>query len=61
MGGLRVGRRKGKDEGREREGVGRGSWCPHPMTRLHHAPASIAADEKRPLSYHTPQSVHIMV
>ena len=30
------------------------------MTCLHHAPASIAAAEKRPLSCRTPQSVHMV-
>jgi len=42
---------KGRDEGKEREGVGMGSWCPSHMTCLRHAPAGIAAAEKRPLSY----------
>ena len=31
---------------------------PRFTTCLRHAPASIAAAEKRPLSYQTPQSVH---
>jgi len=46
-------------KGREREGVGKGSWCPD-MTCLRHAPASIAAAEKCPLSYRTPQSVRMV-
>jgi len=33
---------------------------PPPMTCLRHAPAGIAAAEKRPLSYQTPQSVHMV-
>jgi len=44
---------------REREGE-RGSWCPRPhdLFVARPAPASIAAAEKRSLSYQTPQSVH---
>ena len=50
-------------KGREREGVGRGNWCPLPhgaTTCLRHAPASIATAEKHPLSYQTQQSVHMI-
>ena len=48
-------------KGREREGVVRGNWCPPPPTTcLRHAPARLAAAEKRPLSYQTPQSVRMV-
>jgi len=55
------GGRKGRDEGK---GKGRG-WegelvQPPPTTCLRHAPASIAAAEKRLLSCQTPQSVHMV-
>ena len=54
----------GEKEGiKGRERVGWGNWCPFPhgaTTCLRHAPASIAAAEKRPLSYQTPQSVHMV-
>jgi len=53
------GRRKGSDEEKGKERGGEGSWCP-PMTYLRHAPASIAAEEKRPMSYQMPQSVHVV-
>ena len=61
--GGRRGGRKGRDE---EKGKGRGvegSWSPHGhthMTCLRHAPASTAAAEKRPLSYQTPQFVHMV-
>ena len=52
-------------KGKVREGRG-GDWgggagapSPH-MTCLRHAPASIAAAEKCPLSYQTPQSVRMV-
>ena len=55
------GGRKGRDEGKGKGRVGRGSCCPTPshITCLRYAPASIAAAEKRPLSYQT-QSVHMV-
>ena len=43
-------------KGMEREG---GAGAPH-MTCLGHAPVSIAAAKKPPLSYETPQSVHMV-
>jgi len=51
-------------KGREREEVGRGAGAPH-MACLRHAHGSpcqyrLAAAEKRPLSYQTPQSVHMV-
>ena len=48
---------KGGIKGRERE-EGWGSWivCTTPMPYI----TSIAAAEKRPLSYQTPQSVHMV-
>ena len=46
-------------KGREMVRGGRGAGAPH-MTFLRHAPASIAAPEKRPLSYQTLQSVHMV-
>jgi len=54
------GGRKGRDEGKGKgKGKGgEGELVPH-MTCLRHAPPSIAAAKKRPLSYQTPQSVHI--
>jgi len=45
---------KGKGRGREGELV-----PPHTIC-LRHAPASIAAAEKRPFRYHTPQSAHMV-
>ena len=50
-------------DGGEREGMkgrGREGELVAPMTSLRHAPGSIAAAEKRPLSYQTPQSVHMV-
>jgi len=52
--------KKGRDEGKGNgKGWGGGAGAPH-MTCLLHAPASIAAVEKRPLSYQTPHSVHVV-
>jgi len=52
----------GKEGMKGRARVGRGSWCPQGphMICLRHAPVSIAAAEKRPLSYKTPQFVHMV-
>jgi len=55
-GGGRGGRR-GRDEGKGGEG---GAGAPSPTSCLQHAPASIAAAKKRPFSYQTPQSVHMV-
>ena len=49
---------EGGMKGREKEGV-EGSWSPT-STCLRHAPTSIAAAEKRPLSYQTLQSVDMV-
>jgi len=57
---LDGGGRKGRDEGKGKGKGWEGNWCPSPMTCLRHAPASIAAAEKRPLSYQMPQSVHMV-
>jgi len=61
--GVGRGKRKGRDEGKGKGG-GRGSSCPSPHDmfgpRPCHYIVSIAAAEKRPLSYQTPQSVHMV-
>jgi len=55
------GGRKERDEGKGKGRGWEGELVPAPpMTCLRHAPASIATAEKRPLSYQTPQSVHMV-
>jgi len=59
-GGWREGVKEREDEGKGKGWGGELVPPPH-MTCLRHAPASIEAAEKRPLSYQTPQSVHCLV